>query len=329
VESITKNRQSAATLRTMIARAYGDAEVPERDDAAVELGDGWFNVAYRVALRSGRTVVLKIAPPADIPVMSYERGMMRNELAALALVQEHTDVPVPAVDHADLSHEIVDADWFAMPFVEGDGLGLLAETGRLATSEREDYEEQLGAVNRRINEVVGTHFGPLLGAGSSRWREAFAAMIDDVLNDGERIDVDLGWAYDEVRAVVADHLWALDDVAEPRLVEWDLWPANVIVRDGRIVSVIDHERAFFGDPLMEGCFTALSLPSFGDASAFVRGYGRGPLTDAEQDRRLLYTLYLVLVMVIETRYRGHEDPGQYHQSRARLDEVMARYGRTR
>ena len=37
MESITKNRQSAETLRTMIARAYGADAVPEGDDFAEEM----------------------------------------------------------------------------------------------------------------------------------------------------------------------------------------------------------------------------------------------------------------------------------------------------
>ena len=37
----------------------------------------------------------------------------------------------------------------------------------------------------------------------------------------------------------------LDEVTEPRFVEWDLWDGNVMVRDGTIVAIIDHERAFY------------------------------------------------------------------------------------
>lgn len=98
MESTTKNRQPSATLRAMIARAYGASAVPDGDGFATELGHGWFNVAYQVTLRDGRRVVLKIAPPADVAVLAYERGMMRNEIAAMRLLAEHATVPMPAVD---------------------------------------------------------------------------------------------------------------------------------------------------------------------------------------------------------------------------------------
>ena len=70
----------------------------------------------------------------------------------------------------------------------------------------------------------------------------------------------------------------LDEVTEPRYVEWDLWDSNVLVRDGAIVGIIDHERAFYGDPLIEAGFVATQLPAFGDPTAFMRGYGQGELT---------------------------------------------------
>jgi fructosamine-3-kinase len=160
------------------------------------------------------------------------------------------------------------------------------------------------------------------------WRAQFTTMVEDILADGERQAVDLGRDYADVRKVVEAHADVLDDVTEPRYVEWDLWDSNVLVRNGQIVSVIDHERAFYGDPLIEAGFTAFETPAFGSSVAFMRGYGRTRLSEAEQVRRRLYTLYLILVMVIETRYRGHTDTQQYDFARARLDEIMPLLGRT-
>jgi len=39
----------------------------------------------------------------------------------------------------------------------------------------------------------------------------------------------------------------------------------------------------------------------------------------------LYNLHLLLIMVIETVYRGHTEPTQYDWSRARLGELMASF----
>ncbi|MET8829233.1 aminoglycoside phosphotransferase family protein [Streptomyces sp. NPDC004610] len=327
MESITKNRQTPGTLRAIAARAYGADRIPEGDGWIQELEHGWFNVAYRLRLRDGYEAVLKIAPPPGVEVMTYERGAMAIELAALDLIGKHTAVPVPRVDFADRSHDLCDADWFCMAFIDGDNLhvagpGLTA--ARLAA-----YKEQVGAANREINEVRGPAFGPLAGPGDASWRRVFTGIVEDVLTDGERRRVDLGWDYGTVREVLAEHAPGLDEVREPRLVEWDLWHGNVLVRDGRIVSLIDHERAFYGDPLIENGFTGIVLPDVGDPAPFLRGYGHPPLTATELTRRRLYALHLVLVMVVETVYRGHTDTAQYDVSRTRLDEIMGQLGRTR
>jgi aminoglycoside phosphotransferase (APT) family kinase protein len=325
VESITKNRQPEQTLRAMTERAYGPAQVPAAGaDWVSELGHGWFNVAYLMRLRDGTRVVLKVAPPAGVEVMTYERGAMATELAALRLIREHTAVPVPAVHFADHSRELCDADWFFMDFVDADNLGITGPS--LPAAERDAYHEALGAANRELNAIRGPAFGPLAGPGDPSWRVVFTGMAEDVLRDGERRQVDLGWDYDVVRDVLAGNVGGLDEVTEPRYVEWDLWDSNVMVRDGAIVSIIDHERAFYGDPLMEGCFTAAELPAFGDPAAFMRGYGHGELTEAERVRRRLYSLHLTLIMVIETVYRGHTDTGQYDFAREQLTRVMELLG---
>jgi aminoglycoside phosphotransferase (APT) family kinase protein len=326
MESITKNRQPLQTLRAMVARAYGPDQVPaDNGDWVSELGHGWFNVAYRIRLRDRSQVVLKIAPPPGVEVMTYERGAMSTELAALQLISERTSVPVPRVDFADQSHELCGADYFFMPFIDADNLGIVKET--LPAASQDAYHEALGAANRELNSIRGAAFGPLAGPGDPSWRVVFTGMAEDVLRDGERRQVDLGWDYEAVRSVIAQNAACLDEVIDPRFVEWDLWDSNVMIRDGAIVSIIDHERAFYGDPLIEGGFTATQQAAFGDSAAFMRGYGRGELTGTEPMRRRLYCLHLALIMVIETVYRGHTDTRQYDWARVRLTEIMALLGR--
>ena len=74
---------------------------------------------------------------------------MATELAALALIREQTAVPVPAVDFADLSQELCDADYFFMPFVDADNFGIVRKT--LTAAEADRYNEALGAANRELN----------------------------------------------------------------------------------------------------------------------------------------------------------------------------------
>ncbi|MCV2395696.1 aminoglycoside phosphotransferase family protein [Actinotalea sp. M2MS4P-6] len=326
MESITKNRQSPQTLQAMIERAYGPDLVPTgpEDTWHEELGHGWFNVAYRITLRDGQAKVVKIAPPPGVEVMTYERGAMGIELTSLRMIAEQTAVPVPQVDFVDTTHELVDADYFFMPFVDGDNFAVVRDA--LSDEEQDHYNRELGALNRELNAIRGPWFGPLAGPGDPSWRVVFGGIVEDVLHDGERRGVDLGWDYGLVRRVIAERAAVLDEVTEPRFIEWDLWDGNAMIRDGRIVGIIDHERALYGDPLMEAGFVASQLPAFGDSAAFMAGYGWAELTETERLRRQLYCLHLVLVMMIETDYRGHADTTQYDWARERMDEVMAALG---
>lgn len=329
MESTTKNRQSTEVLRQLIGRAYGNDQVPDLEDFAEEITEGWFNVAYRIRLRDGRQVVLKIAPPADVPVLTREVGMMRAELEAMRLVSTHTEVPVPRIDHADLSHEVVDADLFFMEYIDADNFGFAAAEGRLDAATVAAGNRELGALNRDINSIVGPHFGPLLGEGAATWRAAFTTMIEDTLADGQRVGVHIGWDPDEIRAVLAENAESLDEVTVPQLVEVDLWAKNSMIRDGRIVAILDHERAVYGDPLIEAGLTGLDMPLFGDPTDFMSGFGLAELTGTQRTRRRLYSLYLALIMVVETKYRGHTDTHVYDFGRSQLDALMADFGHPR
>ncbi|GAB2587676.1 aminoglycoside phosphotransferase [Paractinoplanes abujensis] len=320
MESITKNRQSLDTLRAMVARAYGDDHVPSRTGRWVhELRHGWFNVAYRIRLRDGRHVVLKIAPARDVDVMTYERGAMATELAAIELIRARTTVPVPDVDFVDASGELGGAGWFFMPYVDAENYGVIRSA--LSACEQDRLDGALGRATRELNTITGEAFGPLAGPGVAGWRACFLSMVEAVLADGSRRGVDLDYA--RLRALFAAHADCLDEVTEPRFVEWDLWDSNVLTRDGEIVCIIDHERAFWGDPLIEAGFVATRLPSFGNPAAFLRGYGKPALTPGEHDRRRLYNLHLTLVMLIETAYRGVTGPRHLSWVRARLAEALA------
>jgi aminoglycoside phosphotransferase (APT) family kinase protein len=53
---------------------------------------------------------------------------------------------------------------------------------------------------------------------------------------------------EEIRTLVVESGYALDEVTRPALIHFDLWPGNIFVDGSRIVGLIDHERAFWGDP---------------------------------------------------------------------------------
>ncbi len=319
MESSTKNRQPRDVIERMAQRAFG-VGLPVGDDAVVELTDGWFNVVYLVRLADDREVVLKIAPPSDAETLTYERNIMETEVATMRLVARNPLVPVPEVYAFDQRRDLCDGDYFFMERLTGDNLERASAS--LTPDAMVRIRERIGRIIQEINGFCGTYFGY---PGHERlrgddWRTVFTTIVDSVLGDGLRRDVDYGFRVDEIRDALERHAPALDSVTTPRLVHWDAWDPNFLVRGGEVTGLVDFERALWADPLMEAQFR----PVFGEATAdLMRGYGRtAALTHDEQRRCHLYTLHLALVMKTECAYRNYDTDHVDDMATALLHSTM-------
>lgn len=315
MHSLSKTVVSPDTAQAIIAAAFGSGS---RVRAFEELKDGFFNAAYAITLTDGLRCVLKVAPPDGVRVLRYERDILAAEVAVMRLVREHTEMPVPAILGHDTSRRLVDSDFYLMAFIAGAPLNKLRR--ELTPDEQHAVDREIGRYLRQMNEIAGPAFGYFSHPAppGQPWRETFLAMLDGVLADGQEIGVALPLAYDALRGRVAAAAPILDEVTAPRLVHWDLWDGNIFVDPAtkRVNGIIDFERALWGDPLMEANF--VFAPPAGLA-AFTEGYGQALLdTPAQVQRRILYNIYLYLIMVIECAYRQYETHDQENWARGRL-----------
>lgn len=302
VDSLTKRRLSAAALDALVRRALG---VPLA--AHVELTDGMFNTAYRLTAADGRETVLKVAPPPDVPLLTYERDLMRTEALAFGLMAAR-GLPVPEV----LLHE---DDFLLMTALKGEPWS--AARPRLTDAEHGALRRELGAIVRELHTIRGDVFGYAQGPNAATWREAFTKMVDAVLADADRFGVELP----DVRPAVEARAHLLDEVTEPVLVHFDLWEANIFLADGHVEGIIDPERALFGDPLAEIATLALFTDLDDD---FKAGYGYAGFSGAEETRIALYRAYLCLVMIVEGVPRGYA--GEEREAHVRFfREKLAEY----
>jgi aminoglycoside phosphotransferase (APT) family kinase protein len=319
MESRTKNRKSREEIARMAARAFDGVGLAPGEDAVAELKGGWFNVVYDVRLADGREVILKIAPPKDAEILTYERNIMATEVSALRRVHENPAIPVPGIYFFDDVRDLCDADYFFMEKLRGDNLGHVKSD--LPPEIRANVERRIGGIIRAINGFTGTYFGypgnrDLRGG---TWRSAFVKIVDSVLEDGRRKGSDHGHGAADIRAVVLKHAPALEAVVTPRLVHWDAWDPNFFVQNGEVTGLVDFERALWADPLMEAQFR----PLFGEGTAnILRGYGKTAFTSEEERRSHLYTLHLALVMNTECSYRSYDTDFVYNLSKGLLATTM-------
>lgn len=305
MDSKSKRRLTEAELDAIVRKALGSPLVDH-----VELTDGMFNTAYRLTTADGRQSVLKVAPPSDAALMTYERDLMRTETLAFELMAAE-GLPVPEVLYA------------------ADGLLLMAalrgepwSTARegLTDAQQAALRHELGVVVAVLHGITGDTFGYPQGPGGDTWRTAFLAMVDAVLADAARYDVELPA---RTREVFQERAGWLDEVTTAVLVHFDLWQANIFLdlSGPRIEGVIDPERAFWGDPLAELVTVALFAELDED---FLAGYGAPPFTDAMRGRLALYRAYLCLIMIVEGVPRGY-DTAEHHAAVRFFREKLAEY----
>jgi len=305
----TKVRLEPAEVQRLVARALGGAA---RVASARELRGGTFNACWGVTLADGAELVLKVAPPPELPLLRYEQDLLHTEADFYARAGA-IGVPVPTVLHADFGRRLVGSDWLLVTKVPGASLHALG--WRLSRADRARVRRQLGRATARIGTIRGERFGyaaPGTGTQARSWRESFTAILAILLDDAERYAVKLPRPRGEIEALLAAHTAALDAVSEPRLVHFDLWDGNVFVERGpegaRLSGILDGERAFWGDPLAE----MASLALFGEIegrAALLAGWaeeaGRAPAFTSEERARIsLAQLYLYLIMGIEIAPRG-------------------------
>lgn len=318
MQSRSKCSVSGDAARAIVAAAFGPAVTLA---GASELTEGFFNAAYLLELSDGRRAVLKVAPPPGVPVLRYERDLISAEVAALGLAAAHTAVPAPAVYAFDDSCRHAPSPYLLMSYVPGVSLHHLRATLPAATQAAID--QALGRYLGQLNAIVGPAFGYLArpAPAGAPWPAVFLGMLRDVLADGEALAVPLPLAPEALLDRVAAWSDALAEVGEPRLVHWDVWDGNVLVDPaaGQVGGIIDFERALWGDPLMEHQFRTFSV-----GAAFGAGYGALPLAGpGAHRRRVLYNLYLYLIMVIECTYRQYPTDDQERWARDRLAETLA------
>jgi Ser/Thr protein kinase RdoA (MazF antagonist) len=289
-----------------------------------------YNAGYHLRLEGAGPAhaFLKVAPPDDLPCLTHERGLMRAEIETLNRVAAAGVGRAPAVLWADLSRGLVDRAVVILEHLSG---GMLSEAP-VAAEDQPGLRRQIGAAAAGVQSVAAPAFGypgtPELQAPT--WPEAFGRMVEALLDDAARFDLDP--TGEPLRPRFAALLPGLEGVTRPSLVHYDLWDGNILVAPGeggwKLTGFIDWERAFYGDPLAE--LVSLSFHTrMSPDPAVLEGWtavARLDL-DAPARRRLaLYRAYLWLVMLVEAGPRGFlvsQPVEKWPILRRRLDRDLA------
>ena len=272
-----------------------------------------FNTAYKIQFINNKSCVLKVGPPIDAEIMSYETNLMESEIACMNLVADNELINSPKVLFSDITREVIPYQYFFMEYLEGESWANQKDN----INDKQNYSIlfQLGRLTAVINSYEGESFGYFnLDKKFDSWYDAFHWMCSLLFKDAIRYDVNLPLSDIHFFSLLEKYKLNFDEVKKPQLIHWDLWHANIFVKsinddytvndDYTLTGVIDFERAIWGDPLMENVIFDIN----DENKPYFEGYKQNLLsTPNQKTRRLFYNMYLCLVMVIEDGPREYRD----------------------
>lgn len=297
MENITKNKQSKDVICRMAEKYMSPLKMTD----CKELTEGLFNVAYEAYLNDGSSVIIKIAPPEDIAVQTYEKNIMYAEVTAMENLARYEDIPVPRIYGYDNSRTVCPSAYFVMEKLRGESLNKIGYT--LSKEQLDGFHFEIGRIIRKLNGIAAPCFG-LPGQREyqgEKWHNVFVKMMTAAVNDAKRTDTELEVPPDKIMNLLERDEDIFNEVTEPRLVHFDCWDGNIFIENGKITGIIDWERTVWGDPLME-----VQFRRFSPDPAFQKGYGLEELSGNQTRRALWYDVYMLALIASEGKFRKYD-----------------------
>ena len=268
-----------------------------------ELGAGEYNAVF-CGTQGEDSYVIKIAPPADLPVMTLEKNLMGSELFWYERLRNHTTIAVPKIFFSDLTPSEKRGGYFIMEKHPGQNLGEI----KLPKHERENVNKQMAAMCASMHDIKNDKFGYVQNSLHDNWHQAIRAMTEAVVNDAARMNKPSPNGK-RLLAAIDKHQDVLEE-AECCMVNFDMWPANIIIsRTGDVLHYawIDLERSFWGDRIADFVCLEPFVP-FDKKVSSIAAYNK--ITDTplriSQNEKIRYGValgYLGLIMETERYYR--------------------------
>lgn len=299
MESKTKLKLEDHKIKQLVKEGLRDSTEIE---TISELSGGAFASLYKIVLKNGKKVVLKLSASDPRNELQYEQKLMETEVKVLRKLQADNKIPVPKILYYDDTKSILEVAYFFMEWVEGVQLSTLYDN--LLPKEQEKVSKQLAKHAMKLHSYQEKYFGvlPLKGKQFTTWKETFLFMMKELLEDAEAKNIPLPYDYKTFYTIIESHSHCLEEVTKGSLVHKDLWYGNIMVDPKRleITSIIDFERAIVADPLLDNVCGFLMENTF-----YMKHYMDRALTVDEEKRVVLYKIYLFLLMVVECYYRGY------------------------
>jgi aminoglycoside phosphotransferase (APT) family kinase protein len=253
-------------------------------------------------------------------------ALMRREHAVQPYLAALGDL-VPPLLFVDFTRQLINRDYMFQSYCASEQWEAIAD--ELDEDDEVELWRQCGAIVRRMHDTVGDAFGwPSPGPRYGSWHETVLERLNQIVAGFERAKIATD-ALNQVCDFLQKNPGLLAKVEEPRLLHGDLWRFNLLVdrhlSPPQIVSVLDADRAWWGDPLADVIIFLLEIrrdePEWqAPIAAFCDTYG--DLTPNDE-ARLRLTLYKAMHFGnIMAWYNHQSDFDTVRRASAELDEVV-------
>ena len=267
------------------------------------LGAGEYNAVFE-GRTADRSYVIKIAPPASVPILTYEKEIMRAEVYWYRQMRENTDIRVPEVYYQDFERRKIPTDYFIMEKLPGRQMDQMD----FSAGEKAEASAQTAKMAARLHQIRGERFGYIQNGLFDSWYEALRSMVSNVWEDGLQKGVRSRRGERLLREI--DRNRSVLEQVECRMVNFDIWAPNILCSrlNGRVqYAWIDPERSFWGDRISD--FVCLEpakpLAEKKKSLAAYNSVSEEPirLMREEQIRCAVAQGYMGLIQEIEKLYR--------------------------
>ena len=297
-----KSKTKSAVGKTELAAMFQSGGI-EGITNIKTLGAGEYNAVF-CGEKGEDAYVIKVAPPADLPVMTLEKNLMESELFWYGKLREHTDITVPKIFYSDLTPSTKRGGYFIMEKLPGQTL----EEVKLPKHEREKVNNQMAAMCASMHRIKSDKFGYVQNGLHDNWYQAIRAMTEAVTNDAKRKKKDSPNG-ERLIAAIDKHQGVLEE-AECCMVNFDMWPANIMVERTSTpwkYAWLDLERSFWGDRIADFICLEPFVP-FDKKTVSINAYNETAdkplwINNNELIRYAVAFGYLGLIMETERYYR--------------------------
>lgn len=310
MKSRTKNLLTEVQIRELVKVNFGEGC---QVGSIEELKGGMFNSAYLIErVKERDKVVLKVSVAPGTPTLTYERDPMPTEVEVYRLVKEKTNIPGPKILAYDFSKKHIPINYFFMTALEGVSMHKVSR--QLSKENLEKIKVELASCFAQLHQIKGKYFGYFTEDPKDQfttWKDAFLHMMGMILRDGREHKI--GLPYDRIEKILGEKAHYLEEIQEPVLVDYDLWPGNIFLKKSGeeyvIEGIIDYERAYWGDPYADFPPAFLMVKDIRQEESFWKTYREkakinGDLSEKDLIRLTLYRLYIFTIMTVETYRYG-------------------------